>query len=175
MASGDRDGHRTARPHPAAPDSAGLDVLRGRLVRLAVKLVWQRDDAEELVQEAFRIAAEKGPAQSEPTYLAWMTTTVSHLCLNHRRRQRPEPIGDAIGAVTGRSAEDPVELRERLARLRQAIDRLPPQQRLAVVLRSMEQRGYDEIAAVMKLSVTAVRTHVHLARRRLAESMQDDA
>src|SRR5262245_10302805 len=68
--------------------SASISELRGRLVGLAVKLLWNRDDAEEVVQQAFEIAMKSGPATRESHFAPWMTRTVSNLCLNRRRRRR---------------------------------------------------------------------------------------
>lgn len=145
-----------------------LDELRRRMVRLAVKFVWNRDDAEELVQEAFKIAASGGPGIGEYRFGPWMVRTVTNLCLNHRRKRKPEPLQSWMDPPLEDGPVETVERTERLERLRTAIDRLPPQQRAALVMRTMQQMAYEEIAQVMELSVSAVRAHVHLARQRLA-------
>ena len=56
---------------------------------------------------------------------------------------------------------------QRLERLRADMEQLPDQQRIALVLRGMEGLDYEAIAEIMELSPAAVRTHVHLARKRL--------
>jgi len=138
------------------------------MVRLAVKFVWNRDDAEELVQEAFKIAAAGGPGTGEERFGPWMVRTVTNLCLNHRRKRKPEPLQEWMDPPHEGGPAEAMEKAEQLERLRAAIDRLPPQQRAALVMRTMQQMGYDEIAEAMELSVSAVRAHVHLARQRLA-------
>lgn len=149
-----------------------LDELRRQMVRLAVKFVWNRDDAEELVQEAFKIAAMGGPGTGEERFRPWMVRTVTNLCLNHRRKRKPEPLQTWMDAPHQVGPGDAMEKAERLEELRTAIDRLPPQQRAALVMRTMQQMGYDEIAEAMELSTAAVRAHVHLARQRLAGWME---
>ena len=145
-----------------------LVELRRRLVRLAAKFVWNRDDAEELVQEAFKIAAAGGPGIGEERFGPWMVRTVTNLCLNHRRKRKPEPLQLWMDVPIKGSPAEAAEMAERLERLRAGIDRLPPQQRAALVMRTMQQMEYEEIAMAMELSVSAVRAHVHLARQRLA-------
>lgn len=159
-----------------APASAGdsatsnrIDALRQRATRLAVKLVWNAADAEELVQEAFRIAVSSSVGFDEERFEPWMLRTVGNLCLNLRRKRRAEPLGPWIDAETTETPPDIAHRRERLERIRLEISRLPVQQRMAITLRSMEQMSYAQIAEVMELSEAVVRGHVHLARQKLAE------
>lgn len=154
---------------PVVPPDTDLAALRQRLVGLAVKLVWLRDDAEDIVQEAFKLAWGKKVRPSEPRFGPWMYRTVGNLCLNLRRRRRQEPLADWMDPPDASSPEEQAHRTEQLDRLRSAIQRLPEQQRLALVLRTMERMNYQQIADVMQLSRSAVRAHVHLARRRLAE------
>ncbi len=154
---------------------AALEDFRRRLVRFALKLIWNREDAEDVVQDAFKIAVEKGPNMGEASFGPWMFRTVGNLCLNLRRRRREAPLADWIDPPHGETPEAEALAAERLGVLRDAIGELPDQQRLALVLRAMEGLEYADIAEVMGLSVSAVRTHVHLARARLAELLGDEA
>lgn len=61
--------------------------------------------------------------------------------------------------------------RERRARLRAAIADLPPRMRQVVKLRIDQERKYQEIAAVLQVSVDTVKTQLHQARRRLREAL----
>jgi len=164
---------------PAAKQAADqtaatpLDELRRRLLGFAIKLVWNRDDAEEIVQDAFQLALSKGPAVQDPALSPWMHRTVSNLCLNHRRRRSPEPLAEWLDPADSARPHDKVERAESIESLRAAIEKLPGQQRIALVLRTMQQMDYPEVAEVMQLSVAAVRTHVHLARRALADQLGD--
>jgi RNA polymerase sigma-70 factor (ECF subfamily) len=167
----------TALPHPAVcPDrrsgllgDAAAIELRRRLLGYAVKFVWNREDAEEIVQEAFTLALVAARAFPEDRLAAWMFRTVGNLSQNLRRRHKPEPLAPwlVIGRDTGPSER--LERAEEFERLRWSVDQLPERQRTAIVLRMMEQMEYPRIAEIMELSVSAVRTHVHLARERLIE------
>jgi RNA polymerase sigma-70 factor (ECF subfamily) len=134
-------------------------------------MIWNREDAEEIVQEAFKLAATAGPKLPHERYVPWMFRTVGNLCRNHRRRRKPEPLAEWTEVSQGESPDDQLQRVERLEALRTAIARLPDQQRTALILRTMEQMDYLDIAEIMVLSVAAVRSHVHFARRRLAEML----
>jgi len=161
----------TVRPPPAA---ANIDALRRRMIGLAVKLIWNKADAEELAQETLRIALTKHIELNDEGATAWCLKTVANLCMNHHRRRRPEPLGAWVGEDEARTPAAQAETTERLERLRDCVAQLPPQQRLAVTLRWMEQQSYAEVAAVMEISESAVRAHVHQARRALSRLMKDD-
>ena len=125
------------------------------------------------------VAMTSGQRLPHERYGPWMMRVVANLCLNERRRHRPEPLGDRLEmpAANGpqTAPDERAERVEQLERLRRAIGKLPEQQRIALVLRTMEQMDYLDVAEVMGLSVPAVRSHVHFARRRLAELMGAEA
>lgn len=161
--------HDTPSDAPVAPtDAATAPALwRTRLVALAMKLVWNRDDAEELAQEAFMRAIVKQIPAGDPGYGPWLMRTVANLCVNHRRRRRAEPLNELTLQDAGVEAGQKRDDQRRLERLRSDMEQLPDQQRIALVLRGMEGLEYDAIAEIMELSPAAVRTHVHLGRKRL--------
>ena len=161
-------------PSVSPPNSAvapvDLAAVRRRMIRLAVRLVWNRTDAEDIVQEAFQTALKRGPATNEALFEPWLVRTVGYLCLNYRRRRRPEPLQEWMETShDASSSTGSLDRAEALDRLRGAIEQLPGQQRLALVLRTMEQMDYGRIAEIMESSVSSVRANVHLARRRLVE------
>lgn len=153
---------------------AAIEDLRRRLVRYAVRLLWNRDDAEEVAQEAFGIAIEHGVTHAESRFGPWMFRTVGNLCLNRRRKRRYESLDKWIEHA---GEDDPAEKAaqlERLTLLREAIEKLPDQQRIAIVLKTQQQMDYGDIARIMEISESAARGHVHLARRKLAELMPQE-
>ena len=161
--------HDTPSDAPFAPADAATapDLWRTRLVALAMKLVWNRDDAEELAQEAFMRAIVKQIPAGDPSYGPWLMRTVANLCVNHRRRRRTEPLNEITLQHAGVEAGHERDDQRRLERLRLDMEQMPDQQRIALVLRGMECLDYEAIAEIMELSPAAVRTHVHLARKRL--------
>ncbi len=123
------------------------------------------------MQDAFKQAMTTSPRLPHDRYEAWMYRTTANLCLNFRRRMRPQPLADGVDIPHDAAPEARLQRAEQLERLRDAVAKLPDQQRIALILRTMEQLDYSNIAEIMALTVPAVRSHVHFARRRLAEWM----
>lgn len=151
--------------------SEPLADLRRRLLGCAMKLIWNRTDAEDIVQEALLLGLKKGIPLDEAGGSAWAWRTVCHLCLNHRRRRPIEPLETGHEMQSADAPSRRLEQQERWTRLRRELESLPPQQRLAITLRDMEALEYATAARIMELTESAVRTHVRLARRRLAERL----
>jgi RNA polymerase sigma factor (sigma-70 family) len=61
--------------------------------------------------------------------------------------------------------------KERLKKLREAMQELPPQMQRAVYLRVVKELSVQEIAAVLNVSVNTVKSHLHQARRALKEKL----
>lgn len=160
-------------PRGLTPEAA-IEALRRRLVQFAARLLWNRDDAEETVQEAFRVATAKGMSMRDEAFGPWLARTTANLAMNLRRRRRPEPLANAIEPAANDTPAAHAERVERLERVRTAIETLPPQQRLAITLRTMERMDYPGIAAILDCGEAAARSHVHLARARLAHLLDDE-
>lgn len=155
---------------------------------IAYRLLNHRDDAMEVVQDAFlrgydRLASLDKPERFGP----WLLRIVNNTALNRRRRRalRKHPSLDTAADDDGPSlgarqidprAETPLELAvgsDLRDRLRQAIDELPELQRQALVLFSIEKMPQKQVAEVMETSVEAVKWHVFTARKILKEQCKD--
>lgn len=163
------------RPDPVVglSSSAAMEELRRRLVRFAFRMLWNRDDAEEVTQDACLIALQRGITLSDANFGPWMFRTVANLSLNRRRSRKADPLDESMYAASGSNPATLASDAERLERLRKAVESLPDQQRLAVVLKTQEMMDYADIARVMEITESAVRGHVYQARRKLAELLSD--
>jgi len=158
---------------PASPDWCGD---RTALVRLAHRFVWSPDDAEDIVQDALLQARESGEQLRDPRRAqAWLRRIVVRRALLHiRQARRRRRAIESAGRTRGDPPADPAHTaarREQLARLRNAIESLPPQQQAAVTLRHLEGMGYAEIAEIMEIAEATVRFHVRRARLALAAKL----
>lgn len=156
---------------------------------VAYRLLNNRDDAMEVVQDAFLKAFDRLDSLNEPArFGAWFVRIVRNLSLNRRRRRairktasldaapmnddgrgegwtlpdthRPTPLQEAAGS----------DLRELL---RAAIDELPEMQRQSLVLFSIEKLPQKQVAEILGCSVEAVKWHVFTARKKLKERLGD--
>jgi RNA polymerase sigma-70 factor (ECF subfamily) len=148
-----------------------------RVYRLAYRLSGNRADAEDLTQETFvrvfRSLAEYTPG----TFEGWLHRITTNLFLDMvRRRQRirfdalPEDAGDRLaGSQPGpEQAYDETHLDPEI---QAALDALPPDFRVAVVLCDLEQLSYEEIAATLNIKVGTVRSRIHRGRVLLREAL----
>jgi len=147
--------------------------------RFAYQMVGRRDDAEDMVQEAFvRAYQNLHRYRDEAKFTTWLLRIVTNLCTDQARMfQRRSNLEqqEAAGALewmTIGNTDDPVqnleEDRRKLA-LRTALNALPPHHRTMIVLRDLEEREYPEIAKIVGCTVGGAKLRVLRARRALRD------
>jgi RNA polymerase sigma-70 factor (ECF subfamily) len=144
-----------------------------RLHRLALRYHGREDAAEDAVQETFVRALQAVDAfRREADLATWLYRIAVNVCLDGRRSDRHHAPLEAAADVRGcPGTVKAVEERQVADGLRRAIDRLPPEQRLLVVLRDLEGLSYGEISRVTRLSIGTVSSRLNRARRRLAHAV----
>jgi RNA polymerase sigma-70 factor (ECF subfamily) len=137
-------------------------------------------EAEDVAQEAFLRVLNAAP-RYRPTakFKTYLLQIAGRLCLDRLRKKRPIYTDDPPEQSSGEKSPDRALMeRERRQLVRQAMDELPPQQRLALVLRYDEALKYEEIADVLQISVKAVERLLGRGRGNLAvrlnESLKND-
>ena len=156
------------------PQVSGAD--RRRLVQLAFRFVWNRDDAEDAVQDALTIVHEKQTSpDDESKRQSWLARiVVRRSLLLHRsvtRRLARERKAACSEPSSTSSGSDRSETLERVQLTRWAIAQLPPQQRTAVTLRHLQGMSYDELAEIMEVSPSTARGHVRSARETMRRAI----
>lgn len=160
------------------------------LLAVANRLTGTRSEAEDLVQDtllkAFR-SRQQYRAGTNPR--AWLLAILRNTFLNGYRRRNLErkvfdgPDGDAlaygwIGAASLRATRDPHSgaLHQLLeAPLLSAIDELPPEFKMTVILADIEQLSYREIAQSMSCPIGTVMSRLHRGRRWLRAQLLEHA
>lgn len=183
-ASGVTPGDRALVERMAAGDDRAVGALYDRhgavLFALALRIVGERADADEVVMEAFaqawREAARFEVARGSVG--AWLVTIVRSRaldCVRARGRRwritsdaaRAEPAGaPAMGAVGDDPADAP-EHDEQRRRVRAALDALPADQRHAIELAYYEGLSQSEIAARLEAPLGTVKTRIRSAMQQL--------
>jgi RNA polymerase sigma-70 factor (ECF subfamily) len=163
-----------------------LVVAHQRLVfGLALRVVGDRADAEEVAQDTF-VRAYHALAGYEAERVAamrlrpWLAQIALNLARNRVRRRPPphRPLEDGDGqplALAAPAAAEPAELAERRVEGdfgAGLLAGLPRGQREAVVLRHVEGLPYAEVAEVLGRPVGTVKTHVHRGVRQLRERLE---
>ena len=143
------------------------------VIALSQRLLPQSSDADDLVQDAFVYAFHRLDSLQNPqAFAAWIASIVVRTASKRLRRQRlltrlgllrNEPIDpDAVVALSA-----PPEVVSELKAVYALLDRLPAEQRVALVLRRVEGMELAEIATHMKLSLATVKRRLVAAEARL--------
>lgn len=156
-------------------DSFGvlLNRHRGPLLSYFVRMVRDRALAEDLAQEVFlRVYQARERYQPEARFTTWLYRIATNLALNALRDRRSEPLVLEAAMDPERELASPLErapdgrptAEERLAEsdrqrlIREAIEALPEKQRAAVILHKYQEVDYRQIASILKVSESAVKS-----------------
>jgi RNA polymerase sigma-70 factor, ECF subfamily len=143
--------------------------------RVAYGVLRHREDAEDVAQEALAKAVRKlDTLRDREAWRAWLVRICWRLALDRRRaaRRREQRELAAAWPAPAPDAEALAAAGEFQARLWAAIDVLPEELRMVVVLAGIQ--GYDmgEVAGLLQLPEGTVKSRLHRARRRLAEVLR---
>lgn len=163
-----------------------VKLFHMRLYHVVFRMVNNRDDAMELVQQVWVKAwTRRDSFRGESAYFTWLYKIAHFTCLDffRKRQRRPEeeflpelsPRLDPSVHIAGSSNPRPDRDLEH-AEVRNAFDRalaaLSPEHRTALVLREVEGLSYDEIARIMKCRKGTVMSRIFYARKNIQEAMK---
>ncbi|MEW5849493.1 MAG: sigma-70 family RNA polymerase sigma factor [Myxococcota bacterium] len=174
----------------ATGDTAAFRELvtryRRRVYSVALRMLGDAQEAEDLSQDVF-VTLFKSLAgfRGESRLSTWIYRVTRNHCLNRikylnrRGRQAMVAVGEEGRDVLGElAAPEPSPGRVVLAaegarRLQAALQTLPPEQRLLVVLREVEQLSYEEMVEATGLPVGTIKSRLHRARAALVEQLPE--
>lgn len=144
-------------------------------VRVAYSVVRQREDAEDVAQEAFARAYRAfGNLRDPVRFRSWLVRVTWRLAIDRwrsdrRRRTREEA---ALPSVVSVSAEARVDEAARANRLWACIDALPEKLRIVLVLSAIEGHSVRDVAELLGIPAGTVKSRLFLARQALAEKLK---
>ena len=160
------------------------------LYTAALRMTRSPADAEDLVQDTYLKAYRAFETFQEGTNLkAWLYRILTNTFINSYRakKRRPEEtdiddvenlylyrrLGGLEGANSGRSAEDEVLDRFTETDVKEALESLPEQFRITVLLGDVEGFSYKEIAEILDVPIGTVMSRLHRGRRALQKRLYD--
>lgn len=171
------------------PDAFALRLQEHRclLWAIAAGVTGDRDAADDLVQESAAIALNKlNEFDASTSFGAWMSQIVRYTALNHARLTRrratrpsadpgsgldaPRPRGLAPITPRGEVLADQGEFDDRVVA---ALGELDPSARACLLLRTVADLSYKEIALAMDVPEGTAMSHVFRARKRLRDALRD--
>ena len=156
---------------------------------LIYRMVRDRELAEDLAQDTFiKVLNHIDRYRPEVKLSSWLFKIANNVAIDHLRRRQLATVSidgspnartsDAIEAtsfdVAGQqeSALDELEARELGTAIERAISSLRPEYRSCIMLRHVEGRSYEEIAATLDLPLGTVKTYIHRARHELRRALE---
>ncbi|MBN1605303.1 MAG: sigma-70 family RNA polymerase sigma factor, partial [Polyangiaceae bacterium] len=158
-----------------------VDRYERRAFALAVGLVRDEQDAQEIVQEAFlRVHRNLASFNGSSTFFTWLYRIVANLSIDLMRRpcrretsleaHRTTTREDESALVSRLDGADPLEHVRRTeiaVRIQRALDALPSYHRGVIILREVEGMSYQEMAEVMGVSKGTIMSRLFHARQKL--------
>jgi RNA polymerase sigma-70 factor (ECF subfamily) len=149
--------------------------MKGQLFRLAVRLLQNVQEAEDVIQDVMvKIWTRREEWGQWQSMEAYCMTATRNSCLDRMRRQRVVPVGEERARDISSNEKDPYEKmtgKEILSQIRKCMGELPENQQLVVQLREIEGFSYNEIAEVLDMSMEQVKTNLFRARNAIKRSI----
>ncbi len=155
---------------------------------LVFRMVRDTATAEDLAQDAFiKVLGNLDKYRSEFKFSSWLFKIANNVAIDHLRRRQLDTISmdgsphaqtaadmEATSFDVGSEDKSPLEAlesKELGSSIERAIAALRPEYRSCIMLRHVEGRSYEEIAATLDLPLGTVKTYIHRARHQLRESL----
>ena len=162
---------REPRLRGPAPPKPGSRSARDQLVRLAYRFLWNRDEAEEVAQDALMTAHERARDLREvDKWWPWVCRIVVQRCRlrgrdRHQRDRHAEPY--AVEVTRREREAGDADSSELVELVKSLLGELPPRQYEVIVLHHLHGMGYDEVAEVLGIAAATARVHARAGREAL--------
>lgn len=150
-----------------------VDRYKVRGLALALRILRTREDAEEVLQDAFvRAFHALNDFRGDSSFGTWFYRILYNLCLtrvrvSHGMVETPnrldEPAMQQLAAVDGGDISS-IEDRDLAQLLESELDKLPDMYRIPMTLFYLQQRTYAEISTITEIPLGTVKTNLHRAR-----------
>lgn len=173
----------------AAKDVHSFNVFVTRyqqfIMTICFNILNDREEAEDMAQEVFlKVFQNAKQFRGEAQIKTWLYRIAVNTTLNLKRKRRFSLLGDLFNTIIINSSEDPVsvvpeeyrpdrllEREERRKIVYNALNQLPENQRTAIILNKFEGLSYKEIAEIMELSLSAIESIIHRAKKNLQKKL----
>lgn len=151
-----------------------VDKYSRQVFSLVVRIVRNREDAEELTQDVFiKTFRTLSSFKGDSSFSTWIYRIAYNTAISATRKKQYEYLSleddaftnlseDAVSDALGHSSNE-----EQLARLDKAMELLPPDERALILLFYLEEKTVENVASISGLSESNVKTKLHRIRKKL--------
>ncbi len=172
--------HDETRQHAQEEALAALvEQYATTLYRVAFSVLRNPSDAEDAVQEAFlRVLRHRDTLGEVRDHRVWLIRIVWNIVLDRKRRAKTRPETDDVAELArvlpanGLSAEQRAAAAQHHANVLKCVEKLPPKEREVFMLSAFEELSSVEIAAVLDITESSVRSRLFRARNLMADLLQ---
>jgi RNA polymerase sigma-70 factor (ECF subfamily) len=167
--------------HVAQGDENAFEQLVKKYEHAVFNIIYRYtghyDDVEDLAQEVFmKVWRHAKSFKGKSKFSTWLYRIVVNHCLNYKSKHRHTLV--SLDEMTEKEkipeslvVEVDLEQRQKAEIIRKAVEELPERQRIALLLSKLEDKSYKEIAAIMKISVSAVESLIFRAKEALKKKL----
>ena len=171
-------------------DQAAYDQLlkkyRGAIYGLTYKMVSNKEQAEDIVQETFiKAFSALSSFNEEYSFSTWLFKIASNNCIDFLRKKRLQTFSidqstESQDGTMTKELPDPIvnpEMRliesEKRSIIEMAIENLPKKYRIAIIMRHKEEKSYEEISEALGIPLGTVKARIFRAREKLKKYLKD--
>jgi RNA polymerase sigma-70 factor (ECF subfamily) len=162
-------------------DEAAFEELVHKHTRGVLNLVFRyladASRAEDVSQDIFvKVYRARMKYEPKAKFSTWLYRIAVNHCLNEIRARKSQPavsapVNDLLEQPSGEDPDARISRSELQQAVKSAIDSLPENQRMAVILARYEDMSYDEIAETMGMSLEAVKSVLFRAKENLKQAL----
>ncbi|HRN93248.1 MAG: sigma-70 family RNA polymerase sigma factor [Chitinophagales bacterium] len=156
-----------------------MERYRDSIYFMVLKMVHNRDDAEDLTQEAFSKAFNSlSNYSAEYAFSTWLFKIATNNCIDFIRKKRLQTTSLDSSTITNEEGESPtiavadynpnpeqsIIKEQRAARIREVIEKLSPKYKQLIEMRYFDELSYEEIAAQLDLPLGTVKAQLFRAK-----------
>jgi len=175
----------------AKGDEYAFQILAERhqtsVLNLIYRFIGDPTKSQDLAQEVFlRVWQAAGEYKPKAKFTTWLYRITANLCLNELKSSRSrrwlrffhadtdeQTVGEEGFSNGSPSPEDLLLSKERSREITQALQSLPENQRMALILKRYDDLSYEEIARILNCSVSAVESLLVRAKKNLQEKLKN--
>jgi RNA polymerase sigma-70 factor (ECF subfamily) len=163
-----------------------VGIYKDKLYHLAYRMTGNRQEAEDVVQDAFlRVFKNLDRYDEKQKFSTWIYRIATNLCIDRLRKRRTVYSLDSESSEhdgldgysmlpsDDRTPESELLLSETQRTIQQAMETLPAKYKSVMVLRYMQDLSLQEISEVLDMPVTTVKTRVHRGREFLRKKLEN--
>jgi RNA polymerase sigma-70 factor (ECF subfamily) len=163
-----------------------LRKYKGAIYSMIYKMVRNKQDTEDLVQEAFiKAFSSLTSFNDEYAFSTWLFKIATNNCIDYLRKKKlktlsiDKPLDSEEGdlfielADKQENPENGLLDREKKSKIDIAIDSLPPIYRYTIILRHKEDKSYEEISQILNIPIGTVKARIFRAREMLKIALKE--